>query len=100
MARKRFARVADCAPARRSSLMASSHGNAMAMLPAPRSTALRFSRKGDMIWMASLCRRPIPERVGLGQLQEQLLDVVVGRLERRLDGLARAFVGRVEHSPV
>src|SRR5438105_4626366 len=57
--------------------MISSHGNAMAMLPAPRMTARRFKRNLAMAltpW--SRTAGVVEELVGLGQREQELLHVV------------------------
>src|SRR5262245_50038245 len=79
--------------------MISSHGSAMAMLPAPRRTARRFKRNlgmNDSLRAAGV----IEELVRLGQREQELLHVVVGLLERDLRRRGGAVVGRAERLAV
>src|SRR6185295_1535103 len=87
-ARKRFA-GAGSARAGRTDSMTSSHGSAMAMLPAPRRTVLRSSRN---LGTRSLPGAAVEKAVGLGQRQEKLADVAVRAREGRFERTSRAGV--------
>src|SRR6266540_6154694 len=87
--------VAVCACALRPWPMISSHGNPIAMVPAPLRTARRC-RRNLVMRVSSSLGGPIQEAIGLRHRQQHLLDVVPGRLELRLDRLLVAGVRGVE----
>src|ERR1700752_3565803 len=80
--------------------MISSHGRAMAMLPAPRRTALRFKRKLGIATDSLRAAGVVEEFVGLGQREQELLHVVARLLERDLGGRRGAIVGRSQRLAV
>src|SRR5258706_4048866 len=91
--KKRCAGVA-AAGARADPSMISSHGSAIAMLPAPRSTARRF-RRNFAIKPSILCRQ-VEEGVGLRELDQQLFHVAAALLEGGVDGRLHAGVAGIE----